>query len=747
MKKQLLILGLSVFTTGLFSQTVLYSDDFETPSTFSLGATQINEWLINDIYTGTFLPAVPSQPTAISNPNGNYLHPASFFFQGFTTFQSNYQLSGSETMLAAMTTQVSTLGYEEITLNLWRTGGLNGVRIMYQVNGGGWQDSGHTFSGNPTSWQQESFVIPAGDNVAEFSIAFEFDEANASDPDPNHYHSIDEISITGVNDNGVISSTVTSPNNLTLCEGETIEVDFSVTEDQGTINAGNEYTLELSDANGNFFAPIALETITSTDLTGSITATIPGGLSSGTEYRIRVNSSDDIMIGDNNGVNITINPNPTIGAGNDETICDGDIITLTANNPDGATISWDNGVDDGVAFTPSTTETYTVIGVLNGCESTDQVTITVNDSPTVSAGNSQVVCNGQEVTLTANNPDGAIISWSGGITDGEPFVATSTQNYEVTADLNGCIATDVLQITVLSASVPTIDAGADETICEGDEVTLTADNPDGATISWDNSVSDGVAFTPSTTETYTVTGNLNGCVSTDQVTITVNDSPTVSAGDPQVVCEGEEVTLTAVNPDGVTISWDNDVTDGVPFVALSSQNYEVTAVFTNGCTSTDIVLVTVVETPVPTISLNGDGDLEITLTGGQTAEWYLDGVLIPGENDATLTPSENGNYTAFIVEGSCSSEESDAFEVDFVSLYEVSKQTFNVYPNPTSDLLNIQGLSSELNELSTIEVYDINGRVVLSSNFKTQLNVQSLENGVYFLKISGIAQSVKFIKS
>ena len=43
------------------------------------------------------------------------------------------------------------------------------------------------------------------------------------------------------------------------------------------------------------------------------------------------------------------------------------------------------------------------------------------------------------------------------------------------------------------------------------------------TYSWDNNVSDGVSFSPTTTGTYTVTGtDANGCSNTDAVDVTVN---------------------------------------------------------------------------------------------------------------------------------------------------------------------------------------------------------------------------------
>jgi hypothetical protein len=615
MKKLLFILGLSTLTSTIIAQTTLYSDDFESTGTFIMSSTTSNSWTINNDYTGgTFLfggilpvtiPNVPAQPVAISSQNGNYLHPVSSLATAENINCSSYSLGLSNSIMNAfMTGTVNTQGYENVTLNLWRTGGLNGVRIMYQVNGGGWQDSGHTLSGNVTGWQQESFIIPAGDDVAQFAIGFEFNETTAGDPAGNHYHSIDEISITGnvLNNNGDIVTTVTSPTNLTLCEGETILADYVVTEDQGTINSGNVYTFELSDATGSFAAPISIGTLTSTSLTGVISGTIPGGLS-GTGYRVRVNASNDVMTGDDNGVDITINENPTIGAGVDQTICEGETATLTANNPDGALISWDNGVTDGVAFTPTVSDNYTVTATLNGCEATDEVTVTLTAGPIVDAGDTQIVCEGDEVTLTADNPDGANISWDGGVTDGVPFTATTTQNYEVTADLNGCTSTDIVQVTVVNA--------------------------------------------PAT----------------------------------------------------------------------------------------------------PTITLNGNGDLEVSISAGQTVEWYLDGVLITGQNSATLTPTDNGNYTAVVSEGNCSSEESDAFLVDFASIQEQAKELFVVYPNPTNGLLTLQGSFNELSKQNTIEVYDMNGRVVISSNFKTQINVQTLEKGIYYLKVSGIQQRVKFIKN
>jgi hypothetical protein len=73
----------------------------------------------------------------------------------------------------------------------------------------------------------------------------------------------------------------------------------------------------------------------------------------------------------------------------------------------------------------------------------------------------------------------------------------------------------------------------------GDQVTLTTINPDGATISWNLGVQDGVPFQPPfRTTIYTVTAELNGCVNTANVSVTVHLLPNISASVVAVLCAG-----------------------------------------------------------------------------------------------------------------------------------------------------------------------------------------------------------------
>lgn len=370
---------------------------------------------------------------------------------------------------------------------------------------------------------------------------------------------------------------------------------------------------------------------------------------------------------------IVVDAAPALDAGLAVSVCDGETVTLTADNPDGATIGWTGGVVDGVAFVPPLgTTTYYVSGSIGSCSNTDSVDVTVNPIPSIDAGPDVVACEGDLVTLTADNPDGATLAWSGGITDGVGFPALGgITTYTVTATLAGCVATD--DVDVNGSGSLTLDAGLDVTVCDGELVTLTAANPDGAALVWTGGVTDGVAFTPPLGSTmYYVTGTIGSCSATDSLTVNVNPAPAIDAGPDQLVCEGTMVTLTAINPDAAVLAWSGGISDGTPFPAAAGATvYTVTATLA-GCSSTDDVTID----GSGSIFLNAGPDVSVcegesvTLTGtnpdGATLVWDL------GVTDGiAFTPSlGTTTYTLTGTAGTC-------IETDDVDV------TVHPLPNPS----------------------------------------------------------------
>lgn len=364
---------------------------------------------------------------------------------------------------------------------------------------------------------------------------------------------------------------------------------------------------------------------------------------------------------------------PLVDAGNNQAACDGAQVTLSGSGT-AVSYSWDNGVTNGVAFTPAGTTTYTVTGTdAAGCTNTDQVTVSVSTSPNVGAGNDQSICPGGTVTL---NGSGAVsYTWDNGVTDGVAFNPASTTTYTVTGtDAAGCSNTD--QVTVTVNTLPNVDAGTNQSICPGGSVILSGSGA--VSYSWNNGVTNGVQFNPAITNVYTVTGtDANGCTNTDQVTVTVNPLPNVSAGPDQSVCGGTQVTLSGSGAQ--TYVWNLTVVDGVPFTPGATQIYTVVGTDANGCQNSDQVTVTV--NPPPTISAGADQTvclgMPVTLSGsgGVTYSWN-NGVT----NGVAFNPGL-GN-TVYTVTGT-----------DANGCTNTDQVTVTVVPVPTSDLNSAGPLS------------------------------------------------------
>jgi hypothetical protein len=283
------------------------------------------------------------------------------------------------------------------------------------------------------------------------------------------------------------------------------------------------------------------------------------------------------------------------------------VIHYTTPNPATYTYLWNTSAStQTINPTINATTQYTVQANVTGCPTMyDTIDITVS-TPPVNAGNDIAVCIGNTATLSGT---GAVsYAWDNGIFDNVMFMPSVTADYIVTGtDSIGCTANDTVTVTV--NNLPNISAGSDLEICAGTPVTLAGSGA--VSYSWTNSVTDGVAFTPASTMSYTVTGtDGNGCMNDDTVMITVNGLPAVYAGADQVFCEGAPVLLAGSGAD--SYAWDNGVTDGVAFTAMSTMTYVVTGIDSNSCMNTDTVTVTV--NPLPAV----DAGLDITICDGSS---------------------------------------------------------------------------------------------------------------------------------
>ncbi|MBI5218085.1 MAG: hypothetical protein HY958_04065, partial [Bacteroidia bacterium] len=363
-------------------------------------------------------------------------------------------------------------------------------------------------------------------------------------------------------------------------------------------------------------------------------------------------------------VTATVYTTPSITAVTPGSRCDAGTVALGATASAG-TINWYDVATGGASLgtgssftTPSisTTTNYYVDATVNGCTTASRtvVTATVYTLPVVIANTtSDTVCTGIQVTLTGS---GALsYTWNNGVTNGMAFAPAATATYTVTGtDVNGCTDTD--QIIIVVNSLPTVVANAtNNTICNGTSITLTGSGT--LSYAWDNGVTNGVAFAPAATTTYTVTGtDMNGCTDTDQITITVNALPTVVAiATNDTICTGTSITLTGSG--ALSYVWNNGVNNGVPFVPVATTTYMVTGTDANGCQNVDDVTIVVNPVPVasvlsytqPTICGATDGSVTVTDNVSYTYLWNT----VPAQTTSTASNLGAGNYIVTVSLGSC----------------------------------------------------------------------------------------------
>lgn len=347
------------------------------------------------------------------------------------------------------------------------------------------------------------------------------------------------------------------------------------------------------------------------------------------------------------GADQDVNENVTVtlrGQGSDP---DGGAVSFAWSQIEGNTVSLSNanaaqptfkapdlnGSDDTLIFHLTVTNG-------SGKKDTDSVTVKVNWNnapPAANAGPDQTVTPGATVTLNgsgSSDPENSIVSYQWNVSGGAgtfpsslngqvpSFTAPNTEGWAIytltVTDNGGESDSDTVRITVQSEPVdpndpPVADAGANQTVTEGDTVTLTgsATDSDGTissyawtqtggtpTVTLSNPSAQNSTFTApdvstSTILTFTLTVTDNeDATDTDTVTVTINDDdttpipnvlPTADAGSDQSVKKGKIVTLDgsgSTDSDGTIASYAWTQTDATGITVNLSNNSAAKPTFT-----------------------------------------------------------------------------------------------------------------------------------------------------------------------
>ena len=228
---------------------------------------------------------------------------------------------------------------------------------------------------------------------------------------------------------------------------------------------------------------------------------------------------------------VEVNPAPTANAGNDITLtCGAAGQVIGDTSVLGLAYSWtpSNGLSAANISNPmaspsmTTLYTVTVLDSVTGCQSTDDIFVSVTGGPTAVVSNDTTICYGSALIITASG--GTSYLWSTSETTSS-IVATPTISsvYVVTVyDAGGCADSDTVLVDVNN---PSVNLGVDTSLLPSQSIVLDAgsgfasylwsNNATTQTITVDTS---GIGI-GSFTYSVTVTDNIS-CMATDSIEIT-----------------------------------------------------------------------------------------------------------------------------------------------------------------------------------------------------------------------------------
>lgn len=376
----------------------------------------------------------------------------------------------------------------------------------------------------------------------------------------------------------------------------------------------------------------------------------------------------------------TVTASPAVG------ICTSGSNTVATLTAAGATsYTWSTGSNSPtIAVSPTVTTVYTVTAKTGTCTGNFTVQVTVNPNPNVTITNSSpTVCTAASATLLANGA--STYSWSTG-SSSNPITVTPTTitTYTVIGTSTaGCVGIASTSVAVSGVPTPTLfNISVPSTICVGGAVTCVAAGP--YTFNWQpgGAVGAVVSLSPTVTTTYTVIASAGSCTNTANITVTVDPGPTMTVtSTPTIICPGNTATLSSIAPTATGFTWTPGGlnTSSITVSPVTTTNYSVTGINSNGCKST--YTLNQVVSPVPNITITPSSPslcigstLTLTASGGSTYTWNPGNIL---NANAVVNPTINTTYTVIASNGVCTSSLSTLVSV-------VPVPSLSVTASPTS---------------------------------------------------------------
>lgn len=574
-------------------------------------------------------------------------------------------------------------------------------------------------SGNQNgTWVAISIILPAwaSDNAAGIKLGFSWSNDNDSFG-TNPSFAVDNVFLY----HGAASSNTLAFSNYpsgSLCTG--LQYTFSF-QNSGTFNAGNQYSLLMSDSVGNFSASTSLGTISSTALNDFITFTLSPLTPLGSGYLFQLvstNPPDSSAVLGPFQVNDTVLASVGIVASQDSGICAGAPILFVASPVNGGpnpSYQWQlNGLD----LSGETNDSL----IFNVSANGDIITVVMTSSFPCAVGSpansnpvSLSVSSQSFVTVNVSSNLGLVVC-SGDVVDFSSVVSNGGSNPLYQWLLNGSALPGETDSTFSTSA-----------LSNGDEVALT------------------------------VTSSL-ACSNADTASLTLTVQQFPNQPDPIIgplsVCAGTQNWFAVPAVQATSYIWSlpqgwsgNSNADSLLSLAgVSGGTISVSA--SNTCGSSVAQTLPVNVSSFDT-SLTDYSWYISSNDSNSTYQWIdcLTNSALPGETNRELFPAQNGIYAVILTQNSCA-DTSACFNFVSTSLKGTSgNERAKCHPVPAEEVLFVSGLNHLIG--SFLFLYDAMGRIIqqeMCSETTMEISLQSIHPGVYFIHFSESPEVLKFIR-
>lgn len=556
-------------------------------------------------------------------------------------------------------------------------------------------------------------------------------------------NSLPAVSITGNRNFCLNSNTV-----LTATGGTSYHWSDGSTLNTLTVTSPGTYSVTATNSNNcsaSGSAVISTYSLPNPNITGntsicqgrSTTLTASGGStyhwSTGvTSSYITVNATGNytVTVTNSNGctaetsATVIVNPLPQIIISGDNNICRGESTTLVASG--GVSYLWTTGqTAQYIVVNPTVNTTYTVIVTdENNCSANSNITVTVNQLPVATISGNSAICVGDTVPLTASG--GIHFLWNTGDTSNIINVSNPLTYTVTVTSAHGCTSTS--SITTTSAALPIVNISGDNTVCQGENATLTATG--GINYLWSTGATSS-SISPNVAGNYSVTvSDALGCSSTASQNVVVNSLPTVNIYGNLTICQGQSTSLTAVGSPNITYEWNNGVTQST-INANTAGIYTVTVTNTNNCASTATATLTVNANPNPTISgtlsLCPGGSTTLTANGGSSYLWSNGSTTAAN----SVSPTSNSQYSVTVTNAAnCTATTSASVVINPLPSISVSgatsfceEQSTNLTATGGSSFHWSTGQSNATINVNTAGLYSVTTSNSFGCNTSTSVNI------------------------